>query len=274
MPSPLAASALFDVSQKHALVTGGGRGIGLMIAAGLVQSGANVYIVSRDSRATSEAAASLSAQGPGSCVALPSADLSTDEGCRAVIDALKQHQLFQGKLHILVNNSGTSWGEPFESYPDKAWDRNFHLNVRAVFNLVRAALPLLQACATKDDPSRVINVGSIAGIVPQAWPTYAYDTAKAAVHHLTTKLASEFCEKCITVNAIAPGLVPSKMSEQLRSYASDDALVPPLQRFGAAGDMAGAVIYLSSRAGSWVTGTTLVVDGGALAGRNSLSAKL
>lgn len=174
---------------------------------------------------------------------------------------------------MLVNNSGTSWGEPLSSYPDAAWDKVMALNVRACFNTTRAALPLLEAAATAADPSRVVNVGSIAGITPQAWPTYAYDASKAAVHHLTLKLAGELAPRRITVNAVAPGVVPSKMSDQLTAYATKDEIARsvPLGRVGSAADMAGAVLYLASRAGAWVSGSTLVVDGGALAGGRSLA---
>lgn len=269
----LSSGALFGVAGKHCLVTGGGRGIGLMVAAGLVANGASVYIVSRTAKVCDAVAAALSARGPGTCVSLGGADLSTDAACVELASRLKQHT---GRLHVLVNNSGTSWGEPMDKFPDKAWSKVFDLNVKAVFNLTRACLPLLRAAGSHADPARVVNVGSVAGIRPQAWPTYSYDVSKAAVHHLTTKLAGELAGERVTVNALAPGLVPSKMSDQLAAYASKDQIAAsvPLGRVGSAEDMAGAVLYFAGRAGAWTSGVTLVVDGGALAGVSSIKAKL
>lgn len=164
----------------------------------------------------------------------------------------------------LINNSGIAWGEPMSTFQEAGWDRVMALNVKSVFYMTRECLPLLEAAATKESPAHVINIGSIAGITGQAVPTYSYDASKAAVHHLTKKLASDLAPSNICVNAIAPGFVPSKMSAQLVSYASKDAIRKniPLGRLGDAGDMAGAALFLASRASAWVTGAILVVDGG------------
>ena len=173
-------------------------------------------------------------------------------------------------MSVLVNNSGVSWGEPMDTYPDAAWDKLWNLNVKSIFTLTRALLPLLDAGSSPGDPGRVINVGSIAGIAPQPVPTYAYDASKAAVHMLTKKLAGELADRgadgghSITVNAIAPGFVPSRMSAQLLTYASEELISSgiPLGRLGSPEDMGGAASYLASRAGAWVTGSVITVDGG------------
>lgn len=267
MPN-LAAADLFQVKGKVALVTGGGRGIGFMIAAGLVQNGATVYITSRKAAACEQAARELSGLSNGSggsCIALPPMDLA--DGVNAE-QKLKEALAAAGvsKMNILVNNSGTSWGQPFDQFEEKGWDRVMNLNVRAVFYVTRACLPLLKAAASKDCKSRIINIGSVAGLDCQVVPTYSYDVSKAAVHHLTRKFAAEFAYNDITCNAVAPGLVPSLMSDQLLSYASQDALESsiPLKRVGSMEDMAGVALFLCSRAGEWVTGTIIPVDGGAL----------
>ena len=252
-------------------MTGGSSGIGTMIAAGFVQNGAKVYISSRKASECSKVASSLTKQGPGVCIALPE-DLSTEKGVLALAEKFLK---LEEKLHVLVNNSGISWGASFESFPDHAWDKVLALNLKTVFNLTRAVLPALEKAGTLQDPARVINIGSIAGIKPQVAPTYSYDCSKAAVHSLTQKLAAEFASKKIpiTVNAIAPGLVPSKMSKQLLVYASEEdqkkgvtalGRIIPLGRVGCEGDMAGAALFFASRAGSWLTGVILAVDGGAL----------
>jgi len=165
---------------------------------------------------------------------------------------------------VLVNNSGVSWGEPLDKYQEKGWDKVMDVNVKGLFFLTKELLPLLEVTATSADPARIINIGSVAGLNPQPIPTYAYDTSKAAVHHLSRKLAGELASRNITVNVIAPGAVPSKMSNQLLKYADEDALRAALGRWGSPEDMAGAAIYLSSNAGAWVTGGILKVDGGGL----------
>eukprot|EP01138_Halocafeteria_seosinensis_P015697 gb/GECG01016018.1/.p1 GENE.gb/GECG01016018.1/~~gb/GECG01016018.1/.p1 ORF type:complete len:279 (+),score=32.25 gb/GECG01016018.1/:1-837(+) len=266
MSAKLAAEHLFSISGKTSVVTGGGRGIGYLIAKTFVQNNAKVYITSRNEKACKTAADELTKLGPGECIPMAH-DLSSFEGCSTFTEELQSRE---DKLHILVNNSGTSWGEPLDTYPDHAWGKVFDLNVKTVFNLSRACLPLLDSAATEEDPSRIINIGSIAGIQPQPVPTYAYDASKAAVHMLTKKLSSEFADRRseggyrITVNAIAPGFVPSKMSQQLLTYTSKEAIesAVPLGRLGQAEDIGGAALYLSSKAGAWVTGAILPVDGG------------
>ncbi|GAX17907.1 hypothetical protein FisN_18Hh113 [Fistulifera solaris] len=252
--------SLFSVTGKNVLVTGGSRGIGEMIAQGFAAAGANVLITSRDENACRATAAKLSCHYVTSNVA-------TVTGC----DQLVQHvdTLFGGKLHVLINNAGTSWGEPLERRSKTCWgfDKVFDLNVKGLFYLTRACIPLLQKAATFEDPARVINIGSVVGIMPQDAPTHAYDASKAAVHNLTRKFASDLASQHITVNCVAPGFVPSRMSAGLKSWGADhEALASqtPLQRLGNADDMAGACLYFASRAGSWCTGVILNVDGGAV----------
>ena len=248
---------LFDISGKVALVTGGSRGIGLMIARGFALAGAKVYISSRKKQVCEEVAAELSTQG--TCVALP-ADLTTEAGAVRVARELSAKE---PKLHILVNNAGANWGEPFESYPDDAWDKVLALNVKAVFHLTRSLVPQLAAAATAEDPARVINIGSIDGIQVPAMETYAYSASKAAVHHLTKTLARRLAPSHVTVNAVAPGPFESKMmAATLEQF--HDAIVAscPLGRIGTPEDMAGIAVYLSSRAGAYLTGAVIPVDGG------------
>ena len=269
----LAVSSLFSVAGRTALVSGGGRGIGEMIARALVSNGARVFITSRSAETLRRTAAALTAAGPGTCTALPAADLSTDAGCRGAAAALGAHV---ERLDILVNNSGISWGAPFADFPEAAWDRVLALNVKAPFLLLRACRPLLEAGrggGGGSGPARVVNVGSIVGLRPQDVPTYSYDASKAALHALTVKLAGELAPN-ITVNAIAPGYVPTRMSRGLLSYAAEDALrrAIPMQRFGSASDVAGAALFLCSDAGAWVTGTVITVDGGSTARPMALAA--
>jgi NAD(P)-dependent dehydrogenase (short-subunit alcohol dehydrogenase family) len=247
---------LFSVAGKVALVTGGSRGIGLMIARGYVEAGAKVYISSRKAEVCEQVARELSARGM--CVALP-ADCSTEAGCRGLAAALAARE---PALHVLVNNAGANWGAPLAEYPDAAWDKVLALNVKAVFHLTRACLPLLEAAATPGDPARVINIGSIDGLQAPVLETYAYSASKAAVHHLTRVLAHRLAPR-ITVNAVAPGPFESKMmAETLRKFR--DAIVAscPLGRIGEPEDMAGVAIYLASRAGAYLTGAVIPVDGG------------
>lgn len=248
---------LFSVKDKVALVTGGGQGIGLMISQGLVEAGAKTYISSRKTDVIEKEAAELSRSG--TCIAIQ-ADLSTEEGCRALADEMSKRE---EKLHILVNNAGNNWGAPFEEYPDAAFDRCFSLNVKGVFHLTRALLPLLEKAATEDDPARVINIGSIDGIQAPFLETYAYSATKAAVLHMTRVLARKLAPRNVTVNAIAPGPFESKMMhETLQSFGDQIRSTIPLRRIGRPEDMAGATIYLSSKAGAYLTGETIRVDGG------------
>ena len=248
---------LFSIDGKVALVTGGSRGIGLMIARGYVENGARVYVSSRSADVCNEVAAELSKLG--TCVALP-ADLSTEAEARRLAGELAARE---PALHILVNNAGANWGAPLEEYPDSAWDKVLALNVVAIFHLTVALLPSLEAAATPEDPARVINIGSIDGIQVPLLETYAYSASKAAVHHLTRVLARKLAPRDITVNAVAPGPFESKMmAATLEAFGDEIAKSAPLKRIGTPEDMAGVAIYLASRAGAYVTGAVIPVDGG------------
>jgi NAD(P)-dependent dehydrogenase (short-subunit alcohol dehydrogenase family) len=248
---------LFSIAGKVALVTGGSRGIGLMIARGYVEAGATVYISSRKQNVCDQVAAELSQSG--TCHSLP-ADLASEAECNRLASELARRE---PKLHILVNNAGANWGAPLAEYPDDAWDKVLALNLKSIFHLTRACLPQLEAAASAADPARVINIGSIDGLRVPLLHTYAYSSSKAAVHHLTRVLAVELAAKQVTVNAVAPGPFESKMmAETLRSFGDAIRASVPLGRIGAPEDMAGVAIYLASRAGAYLTGTVIPVDGG------------
>ena len=248
---------LFSVEGKIALVTGGGSGIGTMIARGLVEAGAKVYIASRKKDVCDEVAAELS--GFGECIGL-AADLQKPEECVRLAEEIRSRE---GRLDILVNNAGANWASPMAEFPSDAWDKVLGLNVRAVFELTRALVPCLEQSATEEDPARVINVGSIDGIKPPLLDTFAYSASKAAVHQLTRVLAKKLSEKHITVNAVAPGPFQSRMMKvTLERFGDSIAKSTPLGRIGRSDDMAGIAIYLSSRAGAYVTGAVIPVDGG------------
>jgi NAD(P)-dependent dehydrogenase (short-subunit alcohol dehydrogenase family) len=250
---------LFSVAGKTAVVTGGSRGIGLMIARGLVQAGAEVVISSRKADACEAAAAELSELGK--CVAVP-ADLSNQEGCTALAQAVRERT---DRLDLLVNNAGASWGEPLDSYPDKAWDRVLDTNVRGIFELTQASLDMLRASASAEDPARVINIGSVDGLKAPMMESYAYSASKAAVHQLTRHLAKRLAAEQITVNAIAPGPFESKMMAFMLDNPDTRAVVEqtvPLGRIGRPDDVVGTTLFLASRAGSYLTGAVIPVDGG------------
>jgi len=248
---------LFDLSGKTAVVTGGSRGIGLMIARGLLTAGARVYISSRKAGACAAAAAELSAHGEA--IAVP-ADLSSEAECLRLAEEIGQREQ---ALNVLVNNAGATWGAPLEEFPAAAWDKVVDLNLKAPFFLTRAFLPLLEAGGTHEDPARVINIGSIDGLRVPPLPTYAYSASKAGLHHMTRVLARELGPRGITVNAVAPGPFESKMmAATLRAYGGAIADAAPLRRIGRPDDMAGVAVYLASRAGAYVTGAVIPVDGG------------
>jgi NAD(P)-dependent dehydrogenase (short-subunit alcohol dehydrogenase family) len=248
---------LFDLSGKAAVVTGGSRGIGLMIARGLLEAGARVYISSRKAGACAAAQQELSQYG--TVTALP-ADLSTEQAC---LDLAKQVGEREQSLNVLVNNAGATWGAPLQEFPAAAWDKVVDLNLKSPFFLTRAFLPLLEAAGTHDDPARVINIGSIDGLHVPSMPTYAYSASKAGLHHLTRVLARELGPRQITVNAVAPGPFESKMMAWTLEHHRDEiSAAAPLRRIGRPDDMAGVAVYLASRAGAFVTGAVIPVDGG------------
>jgi NAD(P)-dependent dehydrogenase (short-subunit alcohol dehydrogenase family) len=254
-------SKLFDIAGKVALVTGGGSGIGSMATEALVRAGARVYIASRRLESCEAVAEELNAIGPGTVVALQ-ADLKTEEGTRSLADALAARE---EKLDILVNNSGMTWGAPFEEFPRAKWDEVFTLNVTAVADLTRLLLPLLKAAGRAGNPARVVNLGSVVGTRPVSNSAYSYGASKAAVHHLTRMLSNELGRDHITVNAIAPGPFPSRMmshitGDEARRQAMEEGV--PLRRCGEPEDVAGVLLMLTSRAGAYITGGVIPLDGG------------
>jgi len=251
--------SLFSVEGKVAVVTGGSRGIGYMLAEGLLSAGARVYISARKADACTAAAETLSEFG--TCISIP-ADLSTPAGVDALASAVAERE---PQVHILVNNAGATWGAPLLEYPDDAWDKVLATNVKTVFNLTTALMPQLLAAASADDPARVVNVGSVDGIRVPSTENYAYAASKAAVHMVTRQLAHRLARDHITVNAIAPGPFRSKMMAFVLDAEGGEELVAsgvPLRRIGRPDDAAGAILYLTSRAGAYLTGAIIPVDGG------------
>lgn len=248
---------LFDVSGKTVLVTGGTSGIGLMIARGFVENGAKTYVAARKADQCAETEKLLGALG--TCVGIP-ADLSTEAGCNTLAHEVVSRE---GKLDVLVNNAGANWGEPIDTFPDAAWDKVLALNVKAVFHLTRRLVPALEKAASDDDPSRVINIGSIDGLKPPMLDTFSYSASKAAVHHMSRVLAKKLAPQRITANAVAPGPFQSKMMKAtLERFGDSIRDTNPLGRIGQDEDMAGVAIFLASRAGAYVTGAVIPVDGG------------
>ena len=250
---------LFDIAGKVAVVTGGSRGIGAMIARGFVENGVKTYITARKLDELKATAEELSAVGQ--CIALPS-NLGTFEGVSAFAAAIRERE---SRLHILVNNAGATWGAPIDEFPESGWDKVMDLNVKSLFFLTRDLLPVLRAAGTAQDPARVINIGSMNGITHPHMDNYSYSASKAAVHHLTRHLGADLAPQHINVNAIAPGHFPSKMTAHWADAADEMAKTYPRGRIGNAEDAAGTAIYLCSRASAWVAGHTIVLDGGVVA---------
>ena len=258
---------LFSIEGKIALVTGGSRGIGEMIAAGFLANGAKVYISSRKAEVCDETANRLQEQYGGECISLP-ADLSNLNGIESLVNSLPNGE----KLDILVNNAGASWGEPIDEYSEKGWDKVMDTNVKGVFFLTQKLLPLLRSSATAEDPSRVINIGSIDGIKTGLFDAFSYGPSKAALHHLTRVLAASLVKENIIVNAIAPGPFPTWMLSTGVGGGGDLDInwdevgnSNPRGRVGTPEDIAGLAIFLCSRAGAYTVGETITCDGGAVA---------
>lgn len=250
---------LFDIRGRVAVVTGGSRGIGAMIARGFLESGAKVYITARKAEELAMARDSFSELGE--CVAIAS-DLSTVAGVEAFAAAVSERE--RG-VDILVNNAGATWGAPLEAFPEVGWDKTMNLNVKAPFFLTQRLLPLLRAAAVDGRRSRVINIGSVNGLaIDREMQNFAYSASKAAIHHLTRHLALELAASGINVNAIAPGLFPSQMTAYMLEGGDDLGAHFPIPRLGDMEDAAGTAIYLASRASEWMTGQVLALDGGSL----------
>ncbi len=253
---------LFSVTGKTALVTGAATGIGRMAATALVKAGADVMIASRKGADCERVAGELNALGgPGKATGF-AGDVSSEAGIAALVEEVKART---DRLNILINNAGVSWGEPLETFPYHAWAKVLNVNVTGLFHLTRELLPLLDKAASDVDPSRVINLGSVMGTQPLADDAYSYTASKAAVHHLTRTLANEFAARRITVNAFAPGPFQSRMTAFATASEEQAAHVGghvPIGRIGAPDDIAGATLYLCSRAGSYVTGAIVPIDGG------------
>ena len=246
---------LFSLKGRSALITGGSRGIGRMIAEGFLRAGARVYISARKADACDATAAELSVIGP--CVSLP-ADVSTQGGVQQLVASYQQHEQ---SLDILVNNAGAAWGAPYEEFPESGWDKVVDLNLKAPFFLTQALTPLLKKAAT-DHLAKVLHIASIDGVSVNPQETYSYAASKAGLIHLTRRMALKLAPERIAVSAIAPGAFASTMNKDARDHGDEVAQRIPLGRIGTPEDMAGAAIYLASRAGDYVVGSTLIVDGG------------
>ncbi|WOJ93874.1 SDR family oxidoreductase [Congregibacter variabilis] len=247
---------LFKLQGKVAVVTGGSRGIGAMIARGFVQSGVKTYITARRADELQATADELSRIGE--CIAVPG-NLAESEGVAAFA---KEIAARESKVDILINNAGASWGAPLDEFPESGWDKVMDLNVKSVFFLTQALLSQLRASGTAEDPARVVNIGSINGLSYAPLQNYSYTASKAAVHHLTRQLAVDLASSNVNVNAIAPGFFPSKMTAHLLEHEAEMAKAIPRGRIGTPEDAAGTAIYLCSRASAFVTGHILVLDGG------------
>lgn len=253
---------LFSVTGKTALVTGAATGIGRMAATALARAGARVMIASRKGADCERVADEINALGgPGSAEGF-AGDVGTEAGIAGLVGEVRRRA---DRLNILINNAGVSWGEPLATFPYRAWAKVLNVNVTGLFHLTRELLPLLEKAANDGDPSRVINLGSVMGTQPLADDAYSYTASKAAVHHLTRTLANELASRHITVNAFAPGPFQSRMTAfatDTQEKAARVAAHVPIGRIGAPDDIAGATLYLCGRAGSYVTGAIIPIDGG------------
>lgn len=249
---------LFNLQGKTALVTGGAKGIGAMITQGLIESGVKVYISSRSAEACVAFAEQMNGLGKGTCIALP-ADLSNTKNIQTLANDLSDKD---ASLDILVNNAGATWGAPLGQFPEKGWDKVMNINVKGVFFLTQALLPLLKTAGTKADPSRIIMISSVAAVSTESLSSYSYGPSKAAVAHLGRLLAKDLSQDHILVNTIAPGIFASKMTSHFDMDAA--AKGNPVGRIGHPTDIAGTVIFLCSKAGSFMTGNYIPLDGGLL----------
>ncbi|CAG8979067.1 hypothetical protein HYALB_00000196 [Hymenoscyphus albidus] len=257
------SASLFDVKDKVVLVTGGAKGIGRMISEGFVSNGAKVYISSRDAKACEQACKELNALGKGSAHSI-AADFYKLEDCKKLVDELSK---LESKLHILVNNSGSNWGAPYDTFPDAAWTRVLTLNLTRVFTLTQGLTPLLTAASTPLDPARIINIGSVDGIRVPSLETFSYSASKAGLHQLSRVLANHLGKRNITSNVLACGPFQSKMMKAtLEAKGEEIKRGIPLGRIGRPEDVAGACLFLASKAGSFVNGATIALDGGSLVG--------
>ena len=256
---------LFDIAGKVALVTGGSRGIGEMIAEGFVKNGAKTFITSRKADQCDETAKRLSKFGE--CISIP-ADLTDSNDIKKVKSKVESET---NTLNILVNNAGAVWAADFDNFPENGWDKVMDTNVKAMFFLTQQFIKLLEENGTNEDPSRIINIGSIDGLgIPRA-ETYSYPASKAAVHHLTKVMANRLAERNINVNAIAPGPFESQMMKStLKSFSEEIINSVPRKRIGKPEDMAGASIFLSAKASAYITGIVMPVDGGSLIARRHM----
>ena len=259
---------LFSIKDKVAVVTGGSRGIGEMISAGFLASGAKVYISSRKAEVCDSTATRLSKEFGGECISIPS-DLSTLDGVESLANTISSEE---SKLDILINNAGASWGAPIDEYPESGWDKVMDTNVKGVFFLIQKLLPVLRKAASSDDPSRVVNIGSVDGIKTGGFDAFAYGPSKAALHHLTRILAASLIKEKIIVNAIAPGPFPTWMLSTGVGFGGETDVdwsvvgdQNPSGRVGNMQDIAGLAIFLCSRASAYTVGQTITCDGGAVA---------
>jgi len=252
---------LFDISGRVALVTGGSKGLGRMIAETLVQHGVRVYVTARHADVCQKTAEELSEFGE--CIAIPN-DISTLDGVRELADTIKARET---KLDILINNAGTGWHAPFDEFPEKGWDKTFNVNIKAPFFLTQQLAPLLRKAGSAEQPSKVINIASIDGLYVPPDAAYPYPASKAGLLHLTRKLAADLVKDHIHVNAITPGAYPSDMNLAAKEDSEDLKRFIPAQRIGTAEDIGGTVVYMCSRAGDYLVGVNLTSDGGVVYAR-------